>query len=46
MLERLTELGYKVPQDFAMIGFDNSLITRTSKPGLSSIDQNIKGLGY
>jgi diguanylate cyclase (GGDEF)-like protein/PAS domain S-box-containing protein len=46
MLERLTELGYRVPEDFALIGFDNSLTTRSSKPGLSSIDQNIKGSGF
>ncbi len=46
MLERLSELGYRVPEDFAIIGFDNSLTTRFSKPGLSSIDQNIKSLGF
>lgn len=46
MQERLMELGYRVPEDFALIGFDNSLTTRFSTPGLSSIDQNIKRLGY
>ncbi|MEX1029967.1 MAG: EAL domain-containing protein [Paenibacillaceae bacterium] len=45
MLERLTELGYRVPEDFAMIGFDNSITTRYSKPGLSSVEQNVKDLG-
>lgn len=46
MQERLLELGYRVPEDFALIGFDNSITTRFSKPGLPSIDQNIMSLGY
>jgi diguanylate cyclase (GGDEF)-like protein/PAS domain S-box-containing protein len=46
MLERLTELGYKLPEDFALIGFDNSITTRYSKPRISSIEQNTQDLGF
>jgi DNA-binding LacI/PurR family transcriptional regulator len=45
MMERFTELGYRVPEDFAMIGFDNAIAGKTSKPRLSTVDQNIYRLG-
>jgi diguanylate cyclase (GGDEF)-like protein/PAS domain S-box-containing protein len=45
IIERLTELGYRVPEDFAMIGFDNANAGKTSLPRLSSVDQNIYRLG-
>lgn len=45
ILERLTELGYKVPEDFAIIGFDNAIVSKTSHPRLSTVDQNIYRLG-
>ncbi|WP_171056405.1 EAL domain-containing protein [Paenibacillus sinopodophylli] len=41
MLERLTELGCRVPEDFALIGFDNTDSARTSSPSMTSIDQHI-----
>ncbi|MGO4546836.1 EAL domain-containing protein [Paenibacillus sp. 2TAB23] len=41
MLERLTELGCRLPDDFALIGFDNTDTARTSNPRMSSIDQHI-----
>ena len=38
-------MGYRVPEDFAIIGFDNSIAGKTSHPRLTSVDQNIARLG-
>lgn len=39
------ELGYRVPDDLSIIGFDNSIISRTSSPQLTTIDINTTQLG-
>ncbi|NIK80332.1 diguanylate cyclase (GGDEF)-like protein/PAS domain S-box-containing protein [Paenibacillus castaneae] len=45
LIERLMELGYHVPDDFALIGFDDTATAKTSKPSISSINQNIPTAG-
>jgi len=45
ILERFQELGYHVPGDFALIGFDNTDTARTSKPSLASIEQHLDKTG-
>jgi len=37
--------GLHCPDDIKIVGFDDSLIARTSKPTLTSIQQDIAGLG-
>jgi len=39
------ELGKKVPEDIAIIGFDDSLVAVTSRPTISSIKQDVVNLG-
>lgn len=45
MIKRFEELGLRVPEDIAIIGFDNTIAARYQRPGLSSIDQNIARKG-
>jgi DNA-binding LacI/PurR family transcriptional regulator len=39
------EAGKVVPDDIAIIGFDDSLVAQTSRPPLSSIKQDVVNLG-
>ncbi len=38
----LQESGYRIPEDFALTGFDNLDIASWSLPNLTTIDQNVK----
>ncbi|MFM5903616.1 MAG: LacI family DNA-binding transcriptional regulator [Microbacteriaceae bacterium] len=41
----IEESGRSVPNDVAVIGFDDSIMARTSRPALSSVRQDIAALG-
>ena len=41
----LTELGYSVPNDFLLAGFDDVNLARCATPGLTSIRQPVSALG-
>jgi DNA-binding LacI/PurR family transcriptional regulator len=41
----IEEAGKRVPDDIAVIGFDDSIAARTSRPQLSSVRQDIVALG-
>jgi len=41
----LNKLGLSVPEDIKITGFDDSVISRISSPKISTINQNIYGLG-
>lgn len=40
-LNHLKDSGYSVPQDFAIIGFDNTEAGEIARPALTSVDQQI-----
>jgi LacI family transcriptional regulator len=45
-IEALREAGRRVPQDVAVIGFDNwSVVTQGSRPEITSIDMQLEELG-
>lgn len=46
VLRGVTELGYKVPTDLSLVGFNNIPMSELSSPPLSSIDIGIYQLGY
>ena len=46
MVEALREFGISVPQDVAIVGFDNwDVMTEAARPPITSIDMNLKSLG-
>jgi len=44
IVEKLLEKGYRVPEHFALIGFDNSTTARHSIVPIASIEQNLEAL--
>ncbi|MEH7416234.1 LacI family DNA-binding transcriptional regulator [Neobacillus drentensis] len=45
VLNKLDELGIKVPEDISVVSFNNILLSEMSKPPLTSVDINIIKLG-
>ncbi len=46
MLDTLRDLGRRVPEDVAVIGYDNwEVLTTNARPELTSIDANLQQLG-
>ena len=46
VLDGLRQAGYKVPQDIALIGFDDRLEARAQIPSLTTVHYPMFGLGY
>jgi len=46
VLGGVTELGYKVPQDLALFGFNNIPLSELTSPPISSVDIGVYQLGY
>lgn len=44
-MEALKEKGFRIPQDVAVIGYDNILQCKKSSPGLTSMNQNVLDKG-
>jgi DNA-binding LacI/PurR family transcriptional regulator len=44
-IAELRDRGKYIPQDVAIVGFDDSLIAQTSRPALTTVKQDIEGLG-
>lgn len=44
-MRAIEDAGYKVPDDFSVIGFDDIEVSRYVKPGLTTIKQNKLGMG-
>lgn len=41
----IEERGKRVPDDIAVVGFDDTLVSQTSRPALTTVKQDIVGLG-
>jgi DNA-binding LacI/PurR family transcriptional regulator len=41
----IQERGRLVPDDIAVVGFDDNIVAQTHRPGLTTIRQDIVGLG-
>ncbi|WEK55282.1 MAG: LacI family DNA-binding transcriptional regulator [Candidatus Cohnella colombiensis] len=46
VLKGLTELNYRIPQDVAIVSFNNIALTELTMPPLSSVDVGTYQLGY
>lgn len=46
MLNQLAEMGYNVPQDFSVVGFDNTMLAGLATPSLTSVGQQSFEKGY
>jgi DNA-binding LacI/PurR family transcriptional regulator len=46
VMRGLTELGYQVPRDLSLVGFNNISISELATPPLSTVDIGIYQLGY
>lgn len=46
VLNKLDELGIRVPEDISIVSFNNVLLAEMAKPPLTSVDINIFELGY
>jgi len=44
VLKRLQEAGIKVPEDIAVIGYDNSLISCCTTPELTTVDSKVEAI--
>jgi LacI family transcriptional regulator len=44
-LEALSEIGLRVPEDISVVGFDDTLIARTTVPPLTTVRQPLHGMG-
>ncbi|MCM0649533.1 LacI family transcriptional regulator [Clostridium swellfunianum] len=45
-LNACIDLGIKVPKDISIIGFDNTILAEVTHPKLTSVDLNMKEIGY
>ena len=45
LMKALREMGYKVPEDISVIGFNNEIVSQFSEPPLTSVKQPKKLMG-
>jgi DNA-binding LacI/PurR family transcriptional regulator len=46
IIQKLKELGKKVPEDIAVVSFNNTIISQISSPQITSMEIGIYQLGY
>ena len=42
LINKLKTLGYKVPDDFSVVGFDNDIYASITEPGLTTVEVDIQ----
>ncbi|MNI48218.1 Arabinose metabolism transcriptional repressor [compost metagenome] len=42
LCERLTGMGYSIPQDFSVVGFDNDIYATLTNPQLTTVEVDIQ----
>ncbi|MCR2823025.1 substrate-binding domain-containing protein [Lederbergia panacisoli] len=42
LITKLKDLGYHVPDDFSVVGFDNDIYATITEPGLTTVEVNIE----
>ncbi|MEX2414589.1 MAG: diguanylate cyclase, partial [Paenibacillaceae bacterium] len=44
LIKHLEDMGYSVPEDYAIIGYDDSYAAHSNFPSVSSVNQNLDGI--
>ncbi|KKI92408.1 transcriptional regulator [Bacillus sp. SA1-12] len=42
LVHKLTKLGYNIPRDFSVVGFDNDIYATITEPGLTTVEVDTK----
>jgi len=42
LINKLTKLGYKVPDDFSVVGFDNDIYATITEPALTTVEVDVE----
>ena len=45
-MNALKHLGYRVPDDYSVVGYDGLNFTAYTDPRLTTVDQNVQNTGY
>lgn len=45
-LRTITRMGYRVPEDFSVVGYDGIELTKFTSPPLTTVNQNVRDKGY
>jgi len=46
VIEKAQELGYHVPSDVAVVGFDNTVVAQVAKPSITSVELPMRRMGF
>ncbi|MFP4363048.1 MAG: LacI family DNA-binding transcriptional regulator [Spirochaetia bacterium] len=46
VIDVITDIGYHIPEEYCVVGFDNTYLSRVHRPSLSSVAQPISELGH
>lgn len=46
VIERAQALGYRIPDDLAVIGFDNTAVTQIARPSLTCVELPMRSMGF
>lgn len=45
-MNALKHLGYRIPEDYSVVGYDGLNLAGYTAPGLTTVDQNAQSIGY
>lgn len=45
-MRAIRDMGYSIPEDFSVTGFDGIAIADYTTPGLTTVEQDVEGMGY
>lgn len=46
VIEQAQRMGFSVPEDVAVVGFDNTVVSQVSRPAITSVELPMREMGY
>ncbi|WP_123040994.1 LacI family DNA-binding transcriptional regulator [Cohnella candidum] len=46
VIEKAQALGYKIPDDLAVVGFDNTVVSQLARPSITSVELPMRSMGF